>query len=150
TVGALPATITQQPSNLSVTTGGTASFSVTASGCAPLSYLWRRNGTPISGATALTYTTNNVQLADSGSQFSCLVSNVYGTVLSSNAILVVVTNNGNVLISGIQLNSTNQSYLAALNYLSTVVPTNLFGSVSFAGFNAIWLGGESTFAGLAA
>ena len=68
-----------------------AAFSVTASGTTPLSYFWRRNGTPIAGANASSYTTNNVQLADSGSQFSCLVSNAYGSILSSNALLTVVT-----------------------------------------------------------
>jgi hypothetical protein len=35
--------------------------------------------------------TNNVQLSDSGAQFSCLVSNSVGTMLSSNALLTVVT-----------------------------------------------------------
>ncbi|TAK99275.1 MAG: DUF11 domain-containing protein, partial [Verrucomicrobia bacterium] len=87
----IPPTITTQPNHQSVATGGTATFSVTASGSEPLSYFWRRNGSPIVGATGSSYTTNNVQLADSGAQFSCLVSNAYGSVLSSNATLTVAT-----------------------------------------------------------
>jgi hypothetical protein len=79
-----------QPSSVTVSAGATATFSVSTLGSAPLSYFWNRNGAPIAGATASTYSTNNVQLADSGSQFSCLVSNAYGTILSSNATLTVI------------------------------------------------------------
>jgi hypothetical protein len=110
-----PPAIVAQPVNQTVSVGGTATFSLTAVGAMPLSYFWRRNGTPIAGATASSYTTNNVQLADSGSQFSCLVSNAYQTVLSSNAILavpLVVTNN--IFISaGVQVSwssETNANY----------------------------------------
>jgi hypothetical protein len=91
TVVGVPPTITQQPSGLSVVAGGYASFSVTASGSQPLSYFWRRNGS-ILGATNFAYSTNNVQPSASGSLFSCLVSNAFGTILSSNALLTVTTN----------------------------------------------------------
>ena len=90
TVLALPPAVTQQPLNLTVTEGRGAAFSVTATGSLPLSYYWLLNGTPILGATNASFTTNIVPLSASGSQFSCLVSNGYGTVLSSNAILTVV------------------------------------------------------------
>ena len=50
-------TITAQPQNQTVTAGQTASFSVTASGTAPLTYQWKKNGNAISGATSNTYTT---------------------------------------------------------------------------------------------
>jgi uncharacterized repeat protein (TIGR03803 family) len=86
-----PPVITAQPLNQTVSIGGAASFSVSATGSPPLRYFWRRNGTPIPGATQASYTTNDVQLTDSGSQFSCLVSNAEGMVLSSNAVLTVVT-----------------------------------------------------------
>jgi len=91
TVLALPPLITQQPANQTVLTGGTASFSVTVTGSLPLSHSWMRNGTTIAGATNSSYSTNNVQLTDSGSRFSCVVSNAFGTALSSNATLAVVT-----------------------------------------------------------
>ena len=92
TVLALPPTITQQPVNQTDWVGSGATFSLTATGSLPLSYYWQRNGAYIAGATATSYTTNNVQLADSGSQFSCLVSNAYGSTVSSNAMLTVTTN----------------------------------------------------------
>jgi uncharacterized repeat protein (TIGR02543 family) len=89
TVLALPPSITQQPANQAVLVGGTASFSVTATGSLPLNYFWMRNGAFIAGATNSTYTTNNVQLTDSGAQFSCVVSNAYGTTNSQSATLLV-------------------------------------------------------------
>ena len=67
----MPPGISIRPaSQRQVSVGGSATFSVTASGALPLGYFWRRNGTPIAGANSPNYTTNNVQLADSGSQFS--------------------------------------------------------------------------------
>jgi len=43
-------TITTQPASQTVTAGQTASFSVAATGTAPLSYQWRKNNVAISGA----------------------------------------------------------------------------------------------------
>jgi uncharacterized delta-60 repeat protein len=82
--------ITSQPTNQTITVGGTVNFSVTASGASPLSYQWSFNGTNIDGATNTTLTLTNVQLTQAGN-YTVLVTNVYGSVLSSNAILTVVT-----------------------------------------------------------
>lgn len=71
----LPVNITSQPSRQSVMEGGSASFSVTATGTAPITYQWRRNGTNISGATSANLTLTNVQLADRGSSFDVVVRN---------------------------------------------------------------------------
>src|SRR6202022_2698159 len=53
---AVAPTITTQPTNQTVTTGQTATFTVVASGTAPLSYQWRKNGANIPGATRASYT----------------------------------------------------------------------------------------------
>ncbi|HXN54192.1 MAG TPA: carboxypeptidase regulatory-like domain-containing protein, partial [Candidatus Acidoferrum sp.] len=50
-VAAAP-TITIQPANQTVTSGQTATFTVAATGTAPLSYQWQKNGASIAGATA--------------------------------------------------------------------------------------------------
>jgi uncharacterized repeat protein (TIGR03803 family) len=81
--------IVAQPANQAVPAGGAATFSVTALSSTPLSYLWQRNGAPISGATLSSYTANNVQASDSGSVFACLISNAYGAVISATAALTV-------------------------------------------------------------
>ena len=49
--------ITTQPASQTVTAGQTATFTVTATGTAPLSYQWQKNGAAISGATSSSYTT---------------------------------------------------------------------------------------------
>lgn len=84
-----PVSITTQPLSTSAQVGGTASFSVVATGTAPLSYQWRKNGTAISGATASSYTTPTLVLGDSGATYSVVVTNPAGSVTSSNATLTV-------------------------------------------------------------
>jgi len=81
--------ITMQPVNVTVTVGQTATFSVVASGTAPLSYQWKRDGNAIAGATASSYTTAATVAADNGTTFSVTVANSAGTVTSSNAVLTV-------------------------------------------------------------
>jgi hypothetical protein len=91
TVTAAPVapSITAQPANRTVTAGQTASFSVSANGTAPLSYQWRKNGVNIGGATSANYTTPATTTADSGAQFSVVVSNSIGNATSNNATLTV-------------------------------------------------------------
>ncbi|HEY1789901.1 MAG TPA: immunoglobulin domain-containing protein [Verrucomicrobiae bacterium] len=85
---AISPTITTQPTNESIAIGGTAVFSVTASGTLPLVYQWSFNSTNISGATNSTLTLTNVQLYESGN-YSVFVTNLYGSAQSSNAVLTV-------------------------------------------------------------
>ena len=88
TVLAYPPTITAQPTNQAVLVGGTAPFSVSASGTGPLSYQWAFNGSNIDGATSATLTLGNVQLTNAGN-YSVVVTNTSGSILSSNALLTV-------------------------------------------------------------
>jgi hypothetical protein len=90
---AAPPVITTDPQSRTNNTGDNATFSVVATSGATPSYFWRRNGSSIAGANGSTYSLNNVQLPDSGSLFSCLVSNAYGYVTSRTAILTVVCTN---------------------------------------------------------
>ncbi|MFZ0517003.1 MAG: immunoglobulin domain-containing protein [Acidobacteriaceae bacterium] len=84
-------TITVQPLSQTVPLGQTATFSVTATGTAPLNYLWSENGTNISGATSATYTTPMVELGNNGStsvgSFQVSVSNSVNSVTSSSVTL---------------------------------------------------------------
>ena len=81
--------ITEQPVAKTVNLGATATFSVTATGTAPFSYQWKKNGTDISGATSSSYTTPATSLADSGTAYSVVVSNDVGTATSEAVILTV-------------------------------------------------------------
>ena len=86
--------ITTQPASQTVTVGQTATFTVVATGTAPLSYAWRKNGTAISGATAASYTTPATTSSDNSAQFTVTVSNVAGNVTSNPATLTVTTGTG--------------------------------------------------------
>jgi uncharacterized repeat protein (TIGR01451 family) len=87
TVNAAPV-ITAQPQDQNVYPGGNATFAVTATGTAPLTYQWQVGGTPISGATASSLIITNAQASDTGT-YSVVVANSLGSVTSSNAVLVV-------------------------------------------------------------
>ncbi len=84
-----PPSISVQPASQDIIAGSNVTFSVTAAGTAPLAYAWYRGDPAIAGATNSTYGTNHVQLADSGSQFSCVITNAYGSVTSRLATLTV-------------------------------------------------------------
>ena len=86
---AVAPTITAQPANQTVTVGQTATFSVTATGTAPLSYQWQKNSANITGATAASYTTPATVTTDSGAKFDVIVSNAAGSQTSATAILTV-------------------------------------------------------------
>src|SRR5207253_1999012 len=85
----LAPTITTQPVNQTVTAGQTATFTVVASGTAPLSYQWQKNGANIAGATSSSYTTPATAIADSGATFDVVVSNSVGNATSNLATLTV-------------------------------------------------------------
>jgi hypothetical protein len=82
------AAISLQPSSSTVTAGQTATFSVTATGTAPLSYQWRKDGAAISGATSSTLTLASVSAANAGT-YTVVVTNSAGSVTSTGAVLVV-------------------------------------------------------------
>ena len=93
--GGTAPTITAQPASQTVAEGATATFTVTASGTAPLSYQWQRNGSPISGATSASYSTPTTS-ADNGASFLVVVSNSSGSVQSSSATLTVTSGAPNI------------------------------------------------------
>jgi hypothetical protein len=86
-----PPSIAAQPANVTVAEGGSATFTVAATGAGPLTFAWLNaaDSSPISGATAATLSHSGVSLADSGKAFKARVSNVGGEVLSANATLTV-------------------------------------------------------------
>lgn len=81
--------ITAQPQAATVFAGQQATFTVTATGTAPLGYQWQKDNVNIPGATQATLTLNNVQSADAGN-YRVVVSNVSGTT-TSNAVLLTVS-----------------------------------------------------------
>lgn len=86
TVISLPG-ITGQPQSTNVTVGSNATFTVTATGTSP-TYQWRFNAGTIGGATSSSYTVTNAQTNNAGN-YSVVVTNILGSVTSSNALLTV-------------------------------------------------------------
>ncbi len=84
-----PPVIQRQPANQSAIAGQSATFSVSVTGATPLSYFWRHNGSLLPGATLSSYTMASVQSSQGGT-YSVLVTNVHGSLLSSNALLSVL------------------------------------------------------------
>lgn len=93
------AAITAQPVSATVAAGQAVTFTVTASGSAP-SYQWQRDGKDIAGATAASYTLNNVQPGDDGASFTVVVRNSAGSATSSAAVLKVGAGKGLSLLAG--------------------------------------------------
>src|SRR6185437_2325456 len=93
----LPPVITHQPGNQTVSAGGTAQFSVTATGSPTLFYQWYFGSSTnrILVTTRPTLTLSNVQPGNAGSYF-VVVSNAFGSAISSRALLTVIgeTNSG--------------------------------------------------------
>ena len=85
----IPPLVTREPTNVIAAVGGTATFSVAASGDAPLRYQWFLNIIDeIVGATNATLTLTNLQKTNSGT-YQIEVSNDYDTVNSVEARLTV-------------------------------------------------------------
>jgi uncharacterized protein (TIGR03437 family) len=84
-----PATeISIQPINQAVCVGGSATFSVAASGTGTLSYQWRKGGAALNGATGNSFTINSVAAGDAGN-YDVIVTGGCGTMTSSAATLTV-------------------------------------------------------------
>jgi hypothetical protein len=134
--------ITLQPMNVTVYAGQPATFSVAAMGPQPLYYQWQFgvNATNIEGATDSTLTLANVQPADGG-VYAVTVSNAYGAIISSNALLTVL-----VVPAFITTQPTNKTVFAGdtarfivgaggtppFNYQWSFNATNLFGATNAA------------------
>ncbi len=131
--------IISQPASQTVTSGANVSFTVTASGTAPLSYQWRRNGVNLVGATAATLSLANVTTNSAGT-YQCVVTNAAGSVTSSGAVLIVqpVAQQATTLTLIIQGQGTvtpnlnSASLILGQTYTMTATPANGY---EFAGWS---------------
>jgi glucose/arabinose dehydrogenase len=87
-----PPVIGLQPTSRTVGVGQSVTFNVGATGSTPLAFQWRRNDTPIAGATSSSYTRTNIQLSDNGAFFDVVVTNAFGMAVSDAAQLTVLQN----------------------------------------------------------
>ncbi|WP_426339792.1 M4 family metallopeptidase [Pseudoduganella sp. S-14] len=132
--------ISTQPNNITVAAGGTASFTVGATGgTSPYSYKWYRNGAQISGATSATYSFT-AQAADNGAVFNAVVtdsSSPVKTATSNNATLTVGTTQQSELVVNGGFESGTTPWAG-----STGVIGNYSGQSAYEGTRFAWLGGN--------
>ena len=80
--------ITSQPASQSVSVGANVTFTVAATGSAPLAYQWFFGGVPRANATNASLNLAGAQVEDSGSYY-VVVTNLAGSALSQTATLTV-------------------------------------------------------------
>jgi len=83
--------IITQPQDTTISAGNPATFSVGVIGATPLYYQWRKEGVAILNATNQSYTIPSVAAGDAGN-YSVLITNVFGSAISSNAVLTIACN----------------------------------------------------------
>jgi alpha-tubulin suppressor-like RCC1 family protein len=84
-----PLGFNSQPQPLAVLAGTNAMFSVAVNGQGPFTYQWQLNGTNISNGSKSVLFVNNVSPTNGG-EYSVIVSNSFGMLVSSNALLTVI------------------------------------------------------------
>lgn len=97
TVNAAGPTITTQPQSQQLSVGANATLSVSATG-AGLSYQWKKNGSPLAGATAATHALGAAS-GDTMGFYSVTVFNATGATESSVATLTVNTGGASRLVN---------------------------------------------------
>jgi polygalacturonase len=113
----VPPGITTQPTNFTATAGQNASFSVVATGTAPLSYQWYFNtNTVLAADTNATLSLTNVQSTNAGA-YSVIITNSAGSITSSVVMLTVL------LPPGIATQPANQTVEIGQNASFTVSAT---------------------------
>jgi PKD repeat protein len=83
-----PPTMSLDPTNQTVSVGGTAMFASSAWGSRPIFYRWQRNSANLPNATNANLTLSGITTNQAGT-YRVVISNLYGSVTSSSAILTV-------------------------------------------------------------
>lgn len=96
--------ITDQVKWRNVCVGEGAWFYVRAKGAGTLTYQWKKNGAPITGATTDELQLQNLQVADNLTTFTCEITGDCGVIESAPALLKVFT--GAVIVKDIENDTT--------------------------------------------
>ncbi len=133
TPGPSSASITEQPVSQAIRLGDAATFSVKISGTNSVSYQWSKNGSPIAGAVASSYTTPPTVAADNDSNFAVNITDGLGLAIQSATarLLLNAPKAGDLRFQQIDAPSTMDGYtnVASSNIIGGLVDTwNGYGS----------------------
>ncbi len=107
----VPASVLVPPSSVSVNAGGSATFGVTATGTATITYQWQKNGETLVGATGSTLSLTDVRYLNEA-DYTCVVTNTYGSATSTAATLTVTVNPASPDTDGDGLSDSLETYLS--------------------------------------
>ncbi|MBI4326691.1 MAG: immunoglobulin domain-containing protein, partial [Chloroflexi bacterium] len=140
-VGAVAPVIVTTPQGQTQPDGGTALFTVIATGTSPLQYQWRKDGVQLPGATNMTLTIAPVHASGTGA-YDVVVCNVAGCVTSAPpAVLMLPT----LFVVVDEKGSGNQQKYASQVSATDVINNgqNTLSSVSVSGYTPFTEGGSS-------
>ncbi len=104
----MPGIYFQPATNTTAIENSSATFSLLVTNQANVSYQWRLSGTNLPGANSSALVLSNLNLSWSGQNFSCVVSNVSGSVTSTPSILTVMADtNPPTILNVVNLGLTN-------------------------------------------
>jgi len=128
-----PPIILEQPANQNVVPGATCKFTVTATGAYPLKYQWQKDGgNLVNGGHYLGCTTNTLMVTgaddNDAAGYRCVVTNAYGTNISSAATLTIVSSCAPVSLANADFEGGNTGGLADgwTGYQRAPTPTTIF------------------------
>ena len=144
----VPPAITQQPVNMATNAGGSVTFSITATGTPPLNYQWYFNSGVLANATNAVLTLTGVTTNQAGT-YSVVVTNVAGSVTSSNAVLTVnvpptisLTNPANNAVfpagANVSLSASASDTDGTVTQVQFFQGTNSLGVITTAPYNLVW------------
>jgi len=104
----IPGIYSQPASNTFGVENSSAVFSLLATNQANLGYQWHLNGTNLPGASSCVLVVSNLNMSLNGQIFSCLVSNVSGSVTSTPSVLTVLADtNPPTVLRAVNIGPTN-------------------------------------------
>jgi hypothetical protein len=82
--------VSRDPSSAHVATSKSVTFTAIPNGSGPYTYQWRKDGSPIGGATSQTYTISSTATADTGAYSVLVINGLTPAGIPSNSIALSV------------------------------------------------------------